>query len=96
MEIMQSHGVISGPVQNVRDIFESDLQFKETGFLVGLEEPEAGIVVTEGLATTLSETPGGIFRPAPLLGQHTWEICHDLLGMSAEEFERLETEQILF
>ena len=96
MEIMQSHGVISGPVQNVQDIFESDLQFKETGFLVGFEEPEAGMVVTEGLATTLSETPGAIFRPAPLLGQHTWEICHDLLGMSVEEFERLEKEQILF
>ena len=96
MEIMQSHGVISGPVQNVQDIFESDLQFKETGFLVGFEEPEAGMVVTEGLATTLSETPGAIFRPAPLLGQHTWEICHDLLGMSVEEFERLEKAQILF
>jgi benzylsuccinate CoA-transferase BbsF subunit len=96
MGIMQSYGVISGPVQDVQDIFESDLQFKETGFLVGFEEPEAGMVITEGLAATLSETPGGIRSPAPLLGEHTWEICRDLLGMSAEEFERLETEQILF
>lgn len=96
MEIMQYHGVISGPVQDVQDMFESDVQLRETGFLVKFEEPEAGTIVTEGLATRLSETPGAIRQPAPLLGEHTWQVCHDLLGMSAEEFTRLEDEQILY
>ena len=35
-------------------------------------------------------------RPAPLPGQDTREICRNLLGMSAEETERLIADRVLF
>ncbi|MBI2159449.1 MAG: CoA transferase, partial [Candidatus Rokubacteria bacterium] len=37
----------------------------------------------------LSETPGAIRTPAPLLGQHTDEVLRDCLGLDDEEIERL-------
>jgi crotonobetainyl-CoA:carnitine CoA-transferase CaiB-like acyl-CoA transferase len=35
-------------------------------------------------------------RPAPLPGQDTREICRKVLGMSAEETERLIADRVLF
>jgi crotonobetainyl-CoA:carnitine CoA-transferase CaiB-like acyl-CoA transferase len=35
-------------------------------------------------------------RPAPLAGQDTRAICRDVLGMSAEETERLIRDRVLF
>ena len=26
------------------------------------------------------------------MGEHTWEVCRDVLGMGAEEFEQLKAE----
>jgi crotonobetainyl-CoA:carnitine CoA-transferase CaiB-like acyl-CoA transferase len=37
----------------------------------------------------LSETPGGVFRPAPLLGQHTDEILSEVVGYSEPEISEL-------
>jgi crotonobetainyl-CoA:carnitine CoA-transferase CaiB-like acyl-CoA transferase len=43
----------------------------------------------EGVAVRLSETPGGVLRPAPLLGEHTAEVLTELLGMSPSELDEL-------
>ena len=37
----------------------------------------------------MSETPGGVRAPAPLLGEHTDATLRDLLGLSPEEIGRL-------
>jgi crotonobetainyl-CoA:carnitine CoA-transferase CaiB-like acyl-CoA transferase len=37
----------------------------------------------------MSETPGGLRVPAPLLGQHTSEVLHEILGLPATEIDRL-------
>jgi hypothetical protein len=36
-----------------------------------------------------------LVRP-PLLGEHTFEVLHDELGMTQEEYERLVGEQVLY
>jgi crotonobetainyl-CoA:carnitine CoA-transferase CaiB-like acyl-CoA transferase len=40
--------------------------------------------------------PRALQRPAPQAGQDTREICRKLLGMSADETERLITDRVLF
>jgi crotonobetainyl-CoA:carnitine CoA-transferase CaiB-like acyl-CoA transferase len=35
-------------------------------------------------------------RPAPMPGEHTREICHEVLGMDADEADRLISEGVLF
>jgi crotonobetainyl-CoA:carnitine CoA-transferase CaiB-like acyl-CoA transferase len=40
--------------------------------------------------------PPAEFRPAPMPGQHTGEICHKVLAMSSEEIDRLIADGVLF
>ena len=42
-----------------------------------------------------SDLPGPIIRPAPQLGEHTREVCRDLLGLGDEEIERLIADGVL-
>jgi len=42
----------------------------------------------------LSRTPAELSRPAPLLGEHTEEVCLDLLGMSRDRYERLQADGV--
>ncbi|HXG51562.1 MAG TPA: CoA transferase [candidate division Zixibacteria bacterium] len=96
METLQAIGVCAAVVQDVEDQFERDPQYRATGFLVALNEPEAGKVVTEGVPVRLSETPGRVRGPAPLMGEHTREIARNLLGLSDAEIARLEEERVLY
>lgn len=96
MEKLQGIGVCAAVVQDVEDQFKRDVQYAARGFLVKLKEPEAGEVVTEGIPVRLSETPGRVRGPAPLMGEHTHEIASKLLGLSDDEIKTLEGERVLF
>ena len=43
----------------------------------------------DGVASKLSESPGRVQGPAPLLGEHNREILTTLLGYSDEEVDKL-------
>jgi len=96
MDRLQGLGVCAAVVQDVEDQFKRDAQYAARGFLAKLTEPEAGEVVTEGLPLRLSETPGRIRGPAPLMGEHTHEIARELLGLSDDEIKASEEERVLF
>ena len=95
MEKLQAVGICAAVVQDVEDQFKRDVQYAARGFLVKLREPEAGEVVTEGIPVRLSETPGKVRGPAPLMGEHTHEIARQLLGLSDKEIKALEEEGVL-
>jgi benzylsuccinate CoA-transferase BbsF subunit len=44
---------------------------------------------------SLFETRATLSRPAPLLGEHTREVCCDLLGLSDAEVRALVEEALL-
>jgi crotonobetainyl-CoA:carnitine CoA-transferase CaiB-like acyl-CoA transferase len=46
--------------------------------------PVAGTVKTIGAPVKFHSTPGGVKRPAPVLGQHTAEVLREA-GLSADE-----------
>jgi benzylsuccinate CoA-transferase BbsF subunit len=96
MESLQAIGICAAVVQDVEDQFKRDLQYAATGFLVKLNEPEAGEIVTEGVPIRLSETPGMVRGVAPLMGEHTHEIARELLGLSDKEIAALEDEKVLY
>lgn len=96
MHLLQAAGVEAGVVQDVEDHFERDEQYRARGFLVELQEPELGTLVTEGLPIHLSATPGGLRTHAPLLGEHTEEICREVLGLSDEEVGHLTEQKALY
>jgi succinyl-CoA:(S)-malate CoA-transferase subunit A len=54
-----------------------------------------GPVVIPGVVPTLSETPGRITNLGPPLGNATYEIMRELLGLSADEIARFRKQKII-
>ena len=94
MERLQRAGVPSGVVQNAQDLVEHDRQLAHRGHWQYLHHPEMGRSIFNGVPVHLSRTPGRLSRPAPLLGQHTEEVCMEDLGFSRAEYESLEAEGV--
>ena len=63
--------------------------------LVEIDQPEVGKMTVTGSPIRLSETPGEVYAPAPLLGQHTEEILRDILNYSQIEIDQLKQEGII-
>ena len=66
----------------------SDPQVEHLGLIQNYQHPVAGTVRVVGPAIGLSETPAGISRPAPLVGEHTEEILTEV-GLSKEDIDGL-------
>ena len=94
MEMLQSAGVAAGVVQRAPDTME-DPQLLFEHALVELDHAEVGKRLYNNIPFHMSETPPLPSSTAPLLGQHTDEICRELLKMSAGEIEKLKAEKIL-
>jgi crotonobetainyl-CoA:carnitine CoA-transferase CaiB-like acyl-CoA transferase len=92
---LQARGVPAYPVRDGRDLVETDRQLAARAFYRDLVHPLAGTVRHEGLVEHLADTPGGLWEPAPLLGQHTDAILTELLGTPADTLARLHDEGIL-
>ncbi len=57
--------------------------------LTPCEHPIAGTVKVVGPPFRLSDTPGSVRMPAPLLGEHTDAVLRETLGLSDEAIARL-------
>ncbi|MGA7834581.1 MAG: CoA transferase [Acidimicrobiales bacterium] len=91
---LQNAGVPAYVVQSIPDLL-ADPQLIERGFWRHLHHKEVGSYVTGSLPFRWA---GGAFaptRPAPLLGEHTWELAERVLGMSREQFDTLVAEGVL-
>lgn len=83
LEALEAVGLPAGPVFSIKDM-QSDPQTIAREMVPETEHPVAGRVQTLGLPIKLSKTPGGVVRPAPVFGQHTWEVLAEI-GYSESE-----------
>jgi CoA:oxalate CoA-transferase len=83
-------GIPCSLVRTIDEVFASP-QLAARGMFPELEHATAGKFAVTGPPVKLSATPGCVPSAAPRLGEHTREVLQDLLGMEAEEMERLVT-----
>jgi crotonobetainyl-CoA:carnitine CoA-transferase CaiB-like acyl-CoA transferase len=69
--------VPAGPVLSVSAMHQ-DPQTIAREMIVDVDHPTAGRMKTIGLPIKFGSTPGGVRRPAPLLGEHTGEVLKEL------------------
>ena len=75
-------------VQYVHELRE-DPQVVANDYITNLEHPALGDVKMCNHTNKFSETPAGIWREAPELGQHTEEVLIEELGYGWDDIERL-------
>ena len=84
------------PCGAVRDIAEvlDDPQVIARDMVETVDHPTIGPLRLTGIPFKLSDTPGSIRRPPPLLGEHTDEVLSEL-GYSGDEIVALRRDGIV-
>ena len=77
VELLVKGGVPASPVNDVGRMIE-DEQIRARQMIVEQQHPTAGTIHVVGVPVKLSETPGAVRTPAPLLGEHTEEVVRGL------------------
>ncbi len=93
VDILLDAGFPAAPIHNYQQVFE-DPHTIARGMMVEMDHPIEGRVKGLGIPVKLSETPGSIRRPAPLLGEHTEETLSGL-GYSGEEIADLRERKVI-
>jgi benzylsuccinate CoA-transferase BbsF subunit len=94
MRRLQAAGVPAGLAQRASEVL-ADPHVDERGYFTYLDHAEAGRRAYDGAPYRLSRTPAELRRAAPLIGEHTFEVATELLGLSADEVATLVTEGVL-
>lgn len=94
LEAIDGAGIPCGPINTIDRVMK-DPQVLAREMMVEVEHPVAGKFKMPGIPIKLSETPGEVESPSPLLGQHTEEILNELLGLSKEDVAKLKAEGAL-
>lgn len=87
-DALSAAGVVAAPVLNGHEVAR-DAYLRARGAVVDVGHPEVGTFANAGAPVRFSRTPATEVRPAPLLGEHTFEVLSELLGTSREEYDAL-------
>jgi benzylsuccinate CoA-transferase BbsE subunit len=97
-EILERAQLLRQPYAAVRtpDELFDDEQLNARGFFVEVEHPELGRRFRyPGAPALMHGTPWRAYRRPPLVGEHTYQILHDELGLDAAELAVLAAEGVI-
>jgi benzylsuccinate CoA-transferase BbsF subunit len=92
---LQDVGVAAGVVNTAADVVDRDPQLVHRGHWVTLNHPEMGPSIYNAPPFRIVGSSPVPRSPAPLLGQHTDEVCTEVFGLAASEIEALRRDGIL-
>jgi crotonobetainyl-CoA:carnitine CoA-transferase CaiB-like acyl-CoA transferase len=95
MHTLQRAEVAAGVVSNARDLCARDPQLQVRGYWAQVTSPEGESFEFDGVPVRLSETPGRVAAPGPLLGEHTRAVLRELLGLSDETIATLRRDGVI-
>ncbi|GAA5232634.1 CaiB/BaiF CoA-transferase family protein [Verticiella sediminum] len=94
MQALQACGIAAAVVNTAADVIV-DPQLVHRGHWLTLNHPEMGPSLYNAQPFRMKRAPSNVKQPAPLLGQHTREVCRELLGLDENEIEVLTQEGAL-
>jgi crotonobetainyl-CoA:carnitine CoA-transferase CaiB-like acyl-CoA transferase len=92
--ILLPAGIPMGAINTI-DAVVAHPQVSARGGLVESEHPVAGAIRMTAPPVRLSETPGAVRAPAPLLGEHTEQVLRERLALDDEEIARLRSAGVI-
>ncbi len=88
MTACQAANVPAGAMLSSLEQFD-DPQLIARGFFVPVDQQLSGPLVFDGPAFTATGMLGALIEQAPILGQHTREVCTEVLRLSGDEIDAL-------
>ena len=85
--LMDEWGVPASLIQNIAEVLK-DEQVRDQELVVGLPHPRIPELQVVGVPIKLSDTPGRIASPSPMLGQHTKDVLREM-GLDDRELDEL-------
>lgn len=89
MELLQSAGIAAGVVANGMDICARDPQLKARNFWGTVTLPDGRQTNVTGVPIKMSETPGSVRTPSPIIGSSNDYVLGELLGYTDKERDQL-------
>jgi crotonobetainyl-CoA:carnitine CoA-transferase CaiB-like acyl-CoA transferase len=88
MQRLQESGIHAAVVNTMKDLF-SDPQLAARKTWQPMEHAEVGVQRYRMTSYQLSETPGRVRRPAPLLGQDNDEVFNSWLALDTNAYQEI-------
>jgi benzylsuccinate CoA-transferase BbsF subunit len=95
MSTLQDSGVAAAAVQSAADLVLKDAQLQARGHWVYLDHPEMNRSLYNSAPFRMSDAACTPRSPAPLLGQHTDEVCREILRLSDDDIFTLKRDGVL-
>jgi formyl-CoA transferase len=92
MLLVSSIGVPAGAVFDTLEL-QNEPSFEERGIMQVMEHPNGNFKMASWPVRVDGQPPR--LKPSPLLGQHSAEVLHDWLDISADEITTLKNEGVL-
>jgi crotonobetainyl-CoA:carnitine CoA-transferase CaiB-like acyl-CoA transferase len=87
-------GIPMGAINTIDQVVDH-AQVLARGAIVENTHPVAGTIQMTGPPVRMSETPGAVRTPAPLLGEHTEQVLRERLEMTSMEVARLKSAGVI-
>lgn len=94
IEVLSSNGVPVAPVNDLEAVQEN-VQARAREMFVEVDDPRVGKHLQPGFPLRFGDEAMDVSVPAPGLGEHNLEVFSEVLGLSAEEVEKLHREGVV-
>ena len=91
--LLEANDIPTCRVNKLEDVLHSE-QIKENGLVVEKTDDKHGRIAILGPPVHLSRTPTTFERLAPMIGEHTDEVLHEL-GLRDDEIASLRTAKVV-
>ncbi|MFQ5933901.1 MAG: CaiB/BaiF CoA transferase family protein, partial [Dehalococcoidia bacterium] len=89
MHHLQKRGIAAAAVHDQKELF-NDPHMQHRSFFEELYQPETGTHRYCGMQWKMDQTPNSIRLPSPMLGEHNEWAYKELLGITDQEYRKLE------
>jgi CoA:oxalate CoA-transferase len=93
-DLFERHAIPYSPINTLKQICE-DPHIAHRRMLVEIDQPIVGKMRVCASPIKLSETPGEVYAPAPMLGEHSEQVLREVLGYSSETIDQLQAEGVI-
>ena len=94
LSILEAVGVPCGPINSIDQVLD-DPQVLAREMVIQVPHPSAGSIRMVASPLKIPTAPVVVRFPPPMLGEHTEQILHDLLGVNQTGIDELRTAQVI-